>query len=225
MTAMTPRERRLVALALLAALLAVLWLGVVEPLAGGYLGRAEARERLLAEIAQDQRLAAGLGAARRQAEAQAREDGAFRLVAPTRALAGEALKERLVAVAGDGKVKSVLLLDPPAAAPEVRVRAAFALSLPQLVGALRRLADEAPYALVETLAVVAEPAGAIGRVESLDVVVVVSAPVAPGEEPRRSPPAAAAGLRDLVRPCRVAARRRGRAAGPGGAAAAGGPGA
>jgi len=222
MKTMSPRERRLVALAGLVALAAVAWLALIDPLVLGHFRQAEERARLRAQLDRDERFAAGLTGLRRLAEDQARDAGAFVLAAPTAALAGAALKEKLVAAATGGTVKSVQVIEPARPEPLVRVRAELRLTHSQLVGALRRLVDEAPYAVVESLSVVAERASLTGRAGPLEVALVVSAPLQPGAEQPRSAPAAAAGLRDFVRPCRpgLASRRRVRRARPAGAAAA-----
>jgi hypothetical protein len=180
---MSGRERRLVALVVLVAMLAGAWLLVVDPVAGGYVRRQDERRHLLSRLDRYERLIAAMDRWRSVAEGQAATVSRFALQAPTEALAVEALKERLVAVveAEGGSVVAVRGLEPEdgagGGAKEAKVRADLILSYEQLYGGLRRLAQGEPYVTVDYLSIAADRALVTGRLEPLDATVVVRVPL------------------------------------------------
>lgn len=169
MAALSPRERRLVAILILVAAIALLWLGLVAPLANGFTERAEQRERLALVHANNARLIASIGRLRRLAEAQRADRDRFRISAPTLTAANELLKARLsdtIANAG-GQTRSVQEVE----ADPGRVRAWIEarMTLPQLVAALRVLETEAPLLALSSLSVSADPAATTARPDTLNV--------------------------------------------------------
>ena len=95
MKPLNPRERKLVAIAILVALLAVVWAGAIAPLADGISARADRRQELLQVYAANDRLIGNIGHLRRVAEQQAGAQAPFVLGAADLDSANEALKERL----------------------------------------------------------------------------------------------------------------------------------
>lgn len=216
MKPLTLRERRLFALAILAVMLAALWGLVLDPVIGGYFRLRDEREQLEAQLARNQRLAAGLGEWKAAADTQAGTAASFAIRAATSALATEVLKEQLVAVATDagGTVKTVMAVDQGVPDHWVRVRADLRLSHQQLYDVLRHLAGEVPYAVVDFLSVVADRAAASGRLEPLEASLAVSAPVILSMDQGGAPTGSGGGVRGVTRPCRrtgVASHRRGTA--------------
>lgn len=206
MRAMTARERHLVALAVLAALLMGLWALILDPVVGGHFRRQEESARLAAQLARDERLVVGLEEWKAVADEQARTAASFALQAPTAALATEALKERVIAAvtAEGGMVKALQAVDRDVPEHWVRVRADLRLSHEQLYGALRRLASEVPYVVIDFLSVVADRAAGTGRLEPLDASVVVSSAIQLSADQTRSPLGPPFGQRGAARPCRRA---------------------
>lgn len=204
MKQMTPRERKLVALAILAAILAGLWFAILDPLAGGYLRRQDERERLTAQMAIDNRLVANLPGWKAAAEEQSRTAGDFTLIAPTAALATEALKEKVIAIASaeGATVRQSQAVTDGVTDHWVRVRTDLRLTHRQFHGCLRRLASEAPYVVIDFLSVVADQSATKGRLEPLDVSLVVSADIRTGQDQARSALAPPAGQRGDGRPSR-----------------------
>lgn len=183
MRPLQPRERRLVAIGLLTAAVAAVWLGVVSPIVGGFVGRAQERQTLLAAWTRNQRVLAGIPVWRRQAEDQRRTAAAYAIVAPSPALAAEDLKSRVAKAAADqgGVVRSVEVLQGDAPTGSVRIRADLLLTMTQLYAGLRRLETEDNYVVIEYLSVAADRAAQTGRLAPMDVRIELSAPVQPAK--------------------------------------------
>jgi len=107
----------------------------------------------------------------------------YAIVAPTKVLAAENLKQRLTRLANGvgGSVQTIAEL--PAEGPEgwVRVRADMQLTMSQLYKSLNRLENEAPYVVVGYVSVVADRAVQTGHLATMDVRIEVSAPVRSGQ--------------------------------------------
>ena len=174
-----PRERRLVAILIVVAAIAVLWLGVLSPIIGGFIDRADERQSLLTLYAHNQRVLAGVPVWREQAEEQRATAAKFELTAPTEALAAEALKSRLTKLSDDvgGTVQSIQDVQEDVPAGWIRVRADLQLTDGQLYKCLARLESEEPYVVVEHLSVSADRALETGHMGPMAVRIEISAPV------------------------------------------------
>src|SRR5215468_7950978 len=95
MRTFSARERRLIAVGLLIAAIAVIVLGVFVPIIGGFALRAEERSDLLATYDRNQRVLADIPNWRAEAEHQKKSEEDFAISAPTEALAAEKLKGRI----------------------------------------------------------------------------------------------------------------------------------
>lgn len=179
MRPLQPRERQIVAVAILVAAVAVVWLGLVRPLIGGFIGRAEERSALLATYKRNEGVLAGISVWRAQADDQNATAEQYSIVAPTKVLAAEDLKQRLTRLAANvgGAVETISEL--PAEAPDgwVRVRVDMQLTMTQLYKSLNRLENEAPYVVVGYVSVAADRALQTGHLATMDVRIEVSAPV------------------------------------------------
>lgn len=178
MRQLQPRERQIVAVGILVAALAVLWYGVINPVIGGFIGRAEERSDLVAAYERNERVLSGIGNWKQEADAQTTTQSQYSIVAPTKVLAAENLKQRLNRLANmlGGSVQSVTEL-PADGEGWVRVRADMQLTMSQLYKGLTRLENEAPYVIVGYVSVVADRAVQTGHLATMDVRVEVSAPV------------------------------------------------
>jgi type II secretory pathway component PulM len=185
MKQMNPRESRIVAVGILVAVLAAAWLAVVNPVIHGFAARERERDQLIETYRRNQRLLAGIRTWSADAQALRRTDAGYAVPAPSPALAGELLRERVgrVITSGGGAVKSVQ--DQPADAQPgwVRVRADATVSTNQLIEALRRLQLEEPHVVVEYLSVGADRAAQAGRAAPMDVRLEVSARFRPAKAP------------------------------------------
>ncbi|HWA04541.1 MAG TPA: type II secretion system protein GspM [Rhizomicrobium sp.] len=179
MRTLQPRERQLVAIGILIVALIVAWFGLIDPVLGGFIARAEERSQLMETYARNERVLAGISVWRAEADRQKMTESQYAIVAPTKVLATENLKQRLTKLASSvgGSVQTMAEL--PAEAPDgwVRVRADMQLTMSQLYKSLSRLENEAPYVVVGYVSVVADRAVQTGHLATMDVRIEVSAPV------------------------------------------------
>ena len=179
MRSLQPRERQIVAIGVLVGVVLVFWFGLVQPIVGGFIGRAEERSDLLETYKHNEKVLAGISVWRAQADQQNMSAAQYSIVAPTKVLAAENLKQRLTKLASGvgGSVQTIAEL--PAEGPEgwVRVRADMQLTMSQLYKSLNRLENEAPYVVVGYVSVVADRAVQTGHLATMDVRIEVSAPV------------------------------------------------
>ena len=177
MRPLAPRERRLLAIGLLVAALAVAWLAIVAPLVGGFAARAAERRELIAAYQRNRGVMASVAAWRALGEQQRKSAPRFAVAAPSELLATETLKERLVKLAADEGFTVVAISDLAADAPagKIRLRADLQLTLTQLYESLKRLETEGPYVVVEYLAISADRAVAAGRSSPLAVRLEITA--------------------------------------------------
>lgn len=178
MRPLEPRERQVVAVGILIAALVLVWYALVDPLIGGFIGRAEERSELLATYQRNERVLAGIANWREQADEQTATQSQYSIVAPTKVLAAENLKQRLTRLANTvgGSVQAMSEL-PAENDGSVRVRADLQLTMSQLYKSLTRLENEAPYVVVGYVSVVADRAVQTGHLATMDVRIEVSAPV------------------------------------------------
>jgi hypothetical protein len=173
------RERRLLAIGLLLAVVAVVVFGLIWPIVAGIAHRAEERSDLIATYVRNQRVLAGIPLWRAQAVQQKATISQYALVAPTGALAAEMLKQRLNRMTAQegGTVNSISEIQGDVPEGWVRVRADLQLTMSQLYKSLARLESEAPYVVVGYLSVSADRASKTGHLAPMDVRIEVSAPV------------------------------------------------
>jgi len=178
MRPLEPRERKIVAIAILVMAFVVAWFVVIDPVVVGFIARAQERSELLATYQRNQRILSGIASWREEADRQTATQSQFGIVAPTKVLAAETLKQRLSRLADSvgGSVQNVSEL-PSDKDNWVRVRADLQLTMTQLYKSLNRLENEAPYVIVGYVSVVADRAVQTGHLATMDVRLEVSAPV------------------------------------------------
>ena len=181
MKPLNPRERRIVALGILVALLALVWLALVNPVLHGFSKRKEEREQLRATYVTGQRLLAAIPAWRMQAEQQRASAVRFSYAAPTDALASDLLRERIAQVvnARGGVLKAAQEIPADNAGGWVEVRADLQMTMNQLYESLKRLENEDPYVAIDSVSVVADEAFKTGHLAPMDVRIEVSAQFRP----------------------------------------------
>lgn len=176
---LSARERKLVAIALLIAVIAAIQLIVVGPILSGFAEREALRATLTQRYAYNERLIASVPRFRRQAETQRRQVRAFVIGARDEAHANAQLTERLrdtVGTAGGEFLASEL---PTAAAGTARVAVTMRMTLDQLVALLDRLQNDRPLLVIESLNVAADQALVDGALTPLDIRLEVSIPFVP----------------------------------------------
>lgn len=177
MRQLNPRESRLVAIAILIAVVALAWIAIIQPVAFGIVARDEQREALQLTHARNARVLAALPVWRHEADQQRRTASAFTIAAPTEALAAEVLKTRVgkTVSEGGGRVTAIQNVDTDVPAGSVRVRANFIVTLSQLYHVLGRLESEEPYVIVDYISIAADRAFQTGQPAPMDVSLEISA--------------------------------------------------
>jgi hypothetical protein len=176
MNSLTLRERRLVAIAILVAVITGIYLLVILPIAAGFTAREMERTRLLASYERNQRVIGEMRHWRRQAERQKQERAKFSVSAPTKGEAIEIFKEQIIHqfVKIGGEVKSVQEVE--ASAGWLQLRLDANLDLVKTSEGLRALQNSIPFAIVQTVSLSAEQPVADGQPRNLDVKIEIAAP-------------------------------------------------
>jgi hypothetical protein len=178
--ALTARERRLVALAILVAALALIVRGIIMPIGSGFSDRAETRRQLAIEYARNSRIIAASNRLVRTATRQKTELTAFALRAPDPAAGGIALQERLQAAveAAGGEFRNAETR--PGTGDQLRARLDASLTLPQLTTVMARLLNTAPYLTIEGFTLGADAALTSSSAGPLEVQIDVAIPFVAG---------------------------------------------
>jgi hypothetical protein len=176
---MSPRERRLVALLVLVAMIALADLAVIAPIADGFADRARQREDLQARYYANDRIIAAIPRLRRQAEAQNKLLDHFALAAPDAGTASDMLREKLqaavTAAGGDFRGGE----DMPPLPGSVATRVSARLSSAQLFTLLAQVQNAHPLITITALGVGADDALVTGQAATLDVRLEASVPYHP----------------------------------------------
>lgn len=176
MRRLSPREARLLAIALLIGVIAIIGGLGIAPIVVGFVERAQDRADLESQYRHYARLLGGAATWRDLASRQAAGAGAFALVADSAAAAATALQSRLNdALAQDGGTVTAIAERESADPNWVRIGADAELTLPQLYHSLVRLEGEEPHVVVEALAVTA--GAAPGGTGPLAIRIEIAAPV------------------------------------------------
>lgn len=179
MRALAPRERKLVAVGILALLVAILWGGTVSPIVEGFSARAEQRLVLKAAYERNSRLINAIPVLRRQAERQGESLRNFVVAIPNPVLARAALRDRLrrdVTAMGGEITASQDMPSPPGT---VRAWVQARMTLEQLERLLVRIDDTPPYLVTEALRISADRALETGHLDILDIRLEASIPHSP----------------------------------------------
>ncbi len=176
MTALSARERRLIAVAILLALVAALWFGAVLPIAGGFAERSARKEDLARVHAVNAAAIARLPQWRGQWARLRRDMADFALDAGSREDAGSLLRGRVASVARRNGAVIKNVQDGPASPGWVRVRLDATVSLEQMAHVLAGIENERPVLIVESLTVSADEAFRTGRPAPVDVRIEITAP-------------------------------------------------
>lgn len=179
MRPLSPRERKLIAVLILIAAIALVLTVLIGPLISGFAGRAARREALVQTFhANDQRIAS-LNALQAEAERQVVQMQSLFMAAPDAESAGEALRERLEAAAQDQGADIKSSESVPAEAGWARAAVDARMSHAQFAALLARLNTLNPALAVETVTVIADNALTNYKSDLLDVRLEASAPFVP----------------------------------------------
>lgn len=175
MTALSRRERRLVALGILLALVAALYYLLAAPVAAGFERRAAERRQLIDDYARQQRLLASAPYWNRERRRQRADAGVYALRAASHETASQMSKDRLTTMFRGGTIRSIR--DIPAPKGWIRLQVDAKLPLADLSGALRTILTARPGMAVLGLSVNAQEAFSTGQLSPLDARVEVSVPI------------------------------------------------
>lgn len=172
----SPRERKLVALLILVALIAILWFAIVAPISAGFSARSQQRDQLNLRYLHNQRTIASVPRLRRQAEDARRNIETYVIRAPGAEAGREVLKERVQRIVerSGGEVRGSG--DAEAQAGWARATITARMSLPQLVSTLDQLQNTPPWIIVENLSVEANDALVTGQSSAMDVHIEIAIP-------------------------------------------------
>lgn len=179
MNSWSPRERKLVAVGLAVAALALVWLAVISPFVSGFAERARQREQLTAQYGQNERMIARISRLRRAAVGQAQVATNYFATARDADQATELLKTRLAdsLTRAGGELRASESVETKQG--WVRASVSGVVSYPQLIAWLDRLSNVPPYLVIETLSVSADRAINTNHLDLMDVQLEASIPLSP----------------------------------------------
>jgi hypothetical protein len=168
---LSPREKRLIAFAILAGLVVGVWQCVLWPTIDGFLARDDERQKLIAEYQSNERILAGLPGWSAQAREQARTASFYAISAPNESIAIEILSQRLTrnVTAAGGSVVNTVPVPEKTLRGWIHVKSDMELTVGQLYAVLTRIQNEVPYVVVGHLAVDAHPGASRDEPQSLSV--------------------------------------------------------
>lgn len=176
MKPLTLRERRLVAIAILLAVIALVWLALVSPLIDGFLARGAERDELRELYLRNQRIAAELPRWRSAAARQRTDADQFAYRAATPEIAAQALRERVVRTFESHQSVIQTAQDAPAPSGWIGVRVDAKARLEPLLRIIADLENARPLVVVTTTTLSADEAFQTGRLDSMDVRIEIAAP-------------------------------------------------
>ena len=179
------RERRLLAILILLAVVALLYFIAVQPIMRGFSARSAQRVITTLHYQRNERVIASIPKLRRALEAQEPERRKFVLAVRDQSSAQDYLQERLRTVlAATGSDLS--------GAETIETLAGYAatsgsarLSYPQLLHTVQRLQEDQPYVLLDGITIVANQALVSGQLDTMDVKIDLSIPFSPASAPQR----------------------------------------
>ena len=176
---LSPRERKLIAVLILVAAIALVLTIVIGPVVAGFTERATRREALAQTFHANELRIASLGALQAEAERQTGEMRQRFIAAPDAAEASEALRERIEStvqeLGGDIKASEAVPAEEGWARAAIDVRMSHA----QFATLLARLNALKPALAVDAVTVIADDALTNYKSDLLDVRLEASAPFVP----------------------------------------------
>lgn len=153
MNALSDREQKLVAIALLMTLLTVIWMGAVSPWIGGFEARRERRATALTQLAQNARLIAGGPALRTALALRKRSAADAAFVAPSTAIGIDLARRRVLDAAEAANVQLSSLHSVAGSAQTLRLDAEVHGDLTRLTRFIQDLENATPCASIDEIVV------------------------------------------------------------------------
>ncbi len=173
----SPRERQLIALLVLLAIIAGAYYLVVAPIVAGFNTREEMRDQLALTYLHNLRTVSAIPSLRREAEDQRSAAASFVVNAPNIEAGREWLKDRLQRAIDSAGGEFREGNDAEGRAGWARARASARVTLPQLTTALTRLQNQPPWIIIESVTVTATDAVVTGQSSTMDVEIEASIPL------------------------------------------------
>ena len=155
MSGLSPRERRLIAIAILVGVLATIWLGLVSPILSGFTARKQQRIEAAETLRRNARLIASFGVVRSQLVDYRRSGSAWAVQAASLPAATELARARVTRAVADSGGALEALRDQPGRPDLIQLQADTRIDLNGLQALARRLENDSPRAAVSMLSVAA----------------------------------------------------------------------
>lgn len=178
----SPRERRLIAFAILVAVIAVVWLALIAPILAGFEARALEREESRIAYARNDRIIATMRVWRGVARRQRADAARYAIVAATPALAVDALREQVLAVARARGATVSSAQETPGGDGFIAMRVEMTVPMARFDAVFAALQNGAPPLVIERLTIGADRALLLARAEPVDVRIEVAALYAPAPD-------------------------------------------
>lgn len=175
MSALAPRERRLIALGIMAAVFAIVWMIAVRPVLSGFAGREQRRQDLLATYTRGERVIGAMRVTRAAVRTQRATLGQYAILAPDQASAIDILRERVQVAARASHAVVASVQEAPAPSGFVAVDARLTISIDKLGPFVATVENGAPLLVVDQLGVSAEQAATSGHAAPVEVKLDLSA--------------------------------------------------
>ena len=175
MKPLNARERKILAIGILAAVLLLLYALIVAPIADGFAARADERAQLALTYTQNERLIGATPVWRQRASAQRKDQARYAIIAasPDAALDAIRLRARKTFAGVGNVISSVQALESDAG--WVRAQIDGQVGLTSLAQGLRRLQTEAPYLVVESVSIAADEAANTGNIGVMNIRLEIAA--------------------------------------------------
>lgn len=170
------REQRLIAILILVGAVALIWLGLVQPILGGFAERREARQQLLLQHERNQQIAASLPLLRAAARKQRADAPRFALPARTNAEAVERLRAIVRRTAARHMIVTKMSQSGEDKMGWAALRVNMVVGLDPFARFLADVQNEQPLILITSTSMAANAAFQSGTAAPMEVQLEISAP-------------------------------------------------
>lgn len=170
------REQRLIAILILIAVVAIIWLGMVQPMIDGFAERRAERAQLLAQHQRNQQMAASLPLLRAAARRQREDAARFALPAASVDAAQDGLRDLVGRIAARNNIVIKKSQSETSRPGWSSLRINGVLRLDQLARFMADIQNEQPLILIESTSIAANAALQSGVAAPMEVQLEISAP-------------------------------------------------
>ncbi|QGP80473.1 type II secretion system protein GspM [Sphingobium sp. CAP-1] len=170
------REQRLIAVLILIAAIALVWLGIVQPILDGFAERRDARAQLLIQHARNQQIAASLPLLRAAARRQRQDAPRFALPARNADEAQERLRDLVRRTALRHEIVTKTSQSAEGKVGWAALRVTMVVELEPFMRFLTDVQNEQPLILITSTSIAANAAFQAGTAAPMEVQVEVATP-------------------------------------------------